>query len=198
MLAIGIGVNVAAFGFFNLVVLHPLPIRDPATLLKFHRVSPQHASDNLPFPVVAFYREHSQTLSTVLAVRDAALALRDDQQPIAGQFVTAHFFQELGGTAILGRTLDPLDDASGARAVVVLSSSFWRRRYAGDETIVGQSIVLNGRPVAVVGVASQTFSGLSLDVPEVWVPMTQLPDLQSSPHLLTDFSGCSTDRRLSG
>jgi hypothetical protein len=53
MLAIGIGVNVAAFGFFNLVVLHPLPIRDPATLLKFHRVSPQHASDNLPFPVVA-------------------------------------------------------------------------------------------------------------------------------------------------
>src|SRR5450755_1740781 len=37
MLAIGIGVNVAAFGFFNLIFFKPLPIRDPATLLRFDR-----------------------------------------------------------------------------------------------------------------------------------------------------------------
>src|SRR5580704_5384975 len=35
MLAVGIGINVAAFSFFNLLVLRPLPVRDPATLLQF-------------------------------------------------------------------------------------------------------------------------------------------------------------------
>ena len=51
MLAIGIGVNVAAFGFFDLIFLRPLRVRDPATLLRFHRRAPREGyAFTLPYP----------------------------------------------------------------------------------------------------------------------------------------------------
>src|SRR5450755_2285719 len=75
MLALGIGVNIAAFGFFNLMVLRPLPVRDPATLLQFLRSSPGNFADNMPYAAVAFYAEHSSKLSAVLASNDATLAI---------------------------------------------------------------------------------------------------------------------------
>ena len=68
MLALGTGVNIAAFGFFDFMVLRPLNVRDPATLLRFHRRSPQGYSFVLPYPEIAFFREHSKTLSAVLAL----------------------------------------------------------------------------------------------------------------------------------
>ena len=65
MLAIGIGVNVAVFGFFDLMVLRPLNVRDPATLLRFHRRAQSPYAFALPYPEMAFFREHSRTLSAV-------------------------------------------------------------------------------------------------------------------------------------
>src|SRR5689334_16543993 len=59
MLTVGIGINIAAFGFFNLMVLRPLPVRDPGSLLKFSRQAPGNFADNFPYPAVAFYREHA-------------------------------------------------------------------------------------------------------------------------------------------
>ena len=63
ILAVGIGVNIAAFGFFNLIVLRTLPVRDPGTLLRFQRVAPDRYASVLPYPEMAFFREHSKTLS---------------------------------------------------------------------------------------------------------------------------------------
>jgi hypothetical protein len=56
MLAIGIGVNVAAFGFFNLMVLRPLPVREPQTLLRFQRQANDRYASALPYPEMAFFR----------------------------------------------------------------------------------------------------------------------------------------------
>ena len=61
-LAIGIGVNITAFGFLNLVVLKPLPVRDPDTLLRFERRAADRFATDLPYPQAAFIREHSRTL----------------------------------------------------------------------------------------------------------------------------------------
>src|SRR5580704_14148047 len=75
ILALGIGVNVAAFGFFDLMFLRPLPVRDPGALLKFARSSPQGYADNFVYPEVAFYREHAKKLSAVMASDDAKVTL---------------------------------------------------------------------------------------------------------------------------
>ena len=75
ILAVGIGVNVAAFGFFNLMVLRPLPVRDPATLVRFQRLAPKGYASVLPYPEMEFFREHSTTLSAVLAWSPATLTM---------------------------------------------------------------------------------------------------------------------------
>ena len=92
MLAIGIGVNVAVFGFFDLMVLRPLNVRDPATLLRFHRRAPQNYAFALPYPEMAFFREHSRTLSAVLALNTTKLAVEGEEKQIDANFVTANFF----------------------------------------------------------------------------------------------------------
>jgi predicted permease len=189
MLAIGIGVNVAAFGFFDLMVLRPLPVDDPGTLVRFHRRSVQRYAYALPYPEMAFFREYSTTLSAVLAVNATRLAVEGEEKPLNASFVTANLFQELGARARLGRMLDPArDSAPGAAPVVVLGYGFWRHHFGADPSVIGKTIRLNDKPATVVGVVPPEFSGLSLDAPDLWAPIAQQPYFASGSHLLTDFS----------
>lgn len=189
ILAIGIGVNVTAFGFFNLIVLRPLPVRDPGTLVRFQRLAPKAYASGLPYPEMAFFREHSTTLSAVLAWNPASLTIEGEEKPLKAHFVTSNFFVELGATPALGRVLDPVnDEASNAQPVAVLSYGFWQRHFGGDATVSGKPIHLNGKPVTIVGVAAIEFSGLGLDSPDIWLPIIQHPYFVSGSKLLTDYS----------
>jgi len=176
MLALGIGVNVAAFGFFDLMFLRPLPVRDPATLLRFDRSATNDYSDNFAYPEVAFYREHSKQLSAVMAVSFSKVTIDGGEQDLNAHFVTANFFGELGARARLGRMLDPSrDEGKGAEPVVVLGRGFWERHFGADPSIVGKAIRVNGRPATVIGIASGEFSGLGSGQPDLWAPIAQEP-----------------------
>ena len=189
MLAIGIGVNVAAFGFFNAMVLRPLPVRDPATLLRFKRRAPKNYAYQLPYPEMAFFREYARTLSAVLAVCDAKLAIEGEPKPLMGEFVTPNFFQDLGATAMLGRMFEQTGDgAANSAPVVVLSHGFWQRHFGGNPAIIGATIRLNDKPASIIGVAQQEFSGLSMSNPDLWLPLNQQPYFVTGSHLFTDFS----------
>lgn len=201
MLAIGIGVNVAVFGFFNLIVLRPLNVRDPDTLLRFHRRGVSAYAFALPYPEAAFFRTHSRTLSAVLAVNSTKVAVEGEGKQFDASFVTANYFRELGAASTLGRLLDPArDEASAAEPVVVLGHGFWQRHFGADRMVVGKIIHLNGKPATVVGVATSDFSGLGsgLNEPALWAPVTQQPYFASGSRLLTDFSGESPGVQLWG
>ena len=197
MLALGIGVNVAAFGFFDLMFLRPLPVREPATLLRFNRASAQDYADNFTYPEVAFYREHATRLSAVMAVGFDKLTV-DGATQIDAHFVTANFFNELGARAKLGRLLDvSRDEAANAPPVVVLSAEFWQRHFAADAAIVGQTIRLNAQPATVIGVASSEFSGLAYGAPALWAPIAQQPYFIKGSRL-NDFSESGISVMMSG
>jgi predicted permease len=190
MLALGIGANIAAFGFFNLMVLRPLPVRDPDTLLQFQRRGAQSYAAALPYPEMAFFREHTKTLAAVLALNVTRLTIDGDDKPLNAHFVTANLFDELGAAAARGRMLNAAEDeAPGAGAVVVLSHGYWQRRFGADPLVVGKTVRLNGKPATIVGVAPPQFSGLSLDQPDLWAPMSQQPYFVAGSRLLTDFAG---------
>ena len=187
MLALGIGVNVAAFGFFDLMFLRPLPVRDPATLLQFERSAPEGYADNFKYPEVAFYRDHSRTLS-VLASNGGKLTIEREEKQLGASFVTANFFTELGAAPKLGRLLDSRrDEASDAQPVVVLSQEFWQRHFGADPSIVGKTILLNSVPATVVGVASSEFSGFGWGTPDLWAPINQESYFVKGSRL-TDFA----------
>jgi len=192
VLAIGIGVNVAAFSLFNMVALVPLPVRDPASLVRLERRSPEIISGEMPYPTAMFYRDHAKTLSGVLTMMGARLSLEDDLEPAKTNFVSANFFRELGAVAAYGRLLDAeRDEAGNAPPVVVLGHEFWVRRFGADPAIVGKVIHLNRKPVTVVGVEPYGFPSLDGQGAEIWLPITQQPYFVEGGKVLTDVSNGS-------
>src|ERR1700759_218456 len=124
VLAIGVGANVMAFSLFNLVALKPLPIRDPDSIVRLERRSPENVTPEMPYPSVAFYREHARTLSAVMTTMGSPpMEFERDIQPVTANFVSANYFSELGTQAVLGGL--QLPSQQNAPAAIVLSYGFW-------------------------------------------------------------------------
>jgi predicted permease len=187
-LAIGIGVNVAAFSFFEKAVLTPLPVRDPESIFRFQRLSPNSFSSDLPYPEMAFIRDHSKTLSAVLAQNDSRLAVEGEEKQLNAAFVTGNFFRELGAEFSMGRAPgDAQGDAQGDAPEVAISYGFWQRHFGGDPAVVGKTLRLNDRVATVSGVLTRTFTGLRSGAMDVWLPVTRQPDYVAGSRMLTDY-----------
>src|SRR5579863_2628571 len=102
VLAIGIGVNVSAFGIFNLVALKPLPVRDPDAIVRLERRSPDAYTSEMAYPSFLYYRDHARTLSAAMAVLGVPpMQIDDDIEGTRISFVTPNYFSELGTPAAL-------------------------------------------------------------------------------------------------
>ena len=194
VLAIGIGVNVTAFSAFNLIVLKSLPVRDPDSLMRLQRRSPENIVGQMPYPSVVFYREHAKTLSAVIVTMGTRMEFDRDVQPVSANFVTANYFTELGTAAAYGRLLNPeRDGPANAAPAVVLSFGFWQRRFGADPSIVGKMISLNKKATTVVGITPYTFASLGAQYPDVWLPLTQQPYFVEGSKVLADTSAASVE-----
>ena len=92
VLAIGIGVNISAFGLFDMVALKPLPVRDPASLVRLERRSPHASTSEMAYPSFAFYRDHARTLSAAIAVLGVPpMQIDNDLQSTSASFVTPNY-----------------------------------------------------------------------------------------------------------
>lgn len=188
VLAVGIGATVAAFSAFNMVALRPLPVRDPDSILRFGRHAPGRSASDLPYPAVAFYREHTRTLSAVLAQTESDLSIEGDERPSSTFFVTANFFDELGARSTHGRLFNSGDDRPDAPAAVVLAHGFWASHFGSDPSVVGTSVRLNGKTATIIGVVAHEFSGLSGDSPAFWALLAHHGYFVHGSQVLTDFS----------
>ena len=189
VLAVGIGINVAAFSFFNVVMLQLLPIRNPETIVRLQRRSPEASTNVMSYPQMAFYRDHAKTLQAVMGTTGARLELDDDVQAVGGTFVTENYFTELGVQAAYGRLLDPVrDGAADASPVAVSGYKFWQRRFGSDPSVVGRTIRLNKNVVTVVGVTADDFVALANANADVWLPISQMPYFVDGSKALTDAS----------
>jgi putative ABC transport system permease protein len=84
--------------------------------------------------------------------------------------VSPGYFQLLGVTALVGRTLLPGDDRPGQRHIVVLSQSIWQRRFGMDPGIIGKTMQLDGEKYTVVGVMPSYFKQTYYPV-DLWTPL---------------------------
>jgi hypothetical protein len=107
ILATGIGINVAAFNLFDMVALKSLPVRDPKSLVRLERRSPNAYTSEMAYPSFLFYREHAKTLSAAMAILGVPpMQIDDDLAGTSCSFVTPNYFTELGGRAAYGRLLE--------------------------------------------------------------------------------------------
>lgn len=177
-LALGIGLNAATFSAVNGILLRPLPgARDPDRLVQLYRKWPGLDYGSNSIPHFQDLRDRSgDVFSDVAAWGFAPMSLSADgrSERTMGIMVSAGFFQTYGVTPALGRAFIPgeEDRGPGAHPVAVLGHGFWRDRFGADPSVVGRTLVLNGHPFQVVGVAPESFDGpvTYLDVP-LYVPL---------------------------
>ncbi|HEU4796076.1 MAG TPA: ABC transporter permease, partial [Pyrinomonadaceae bacterium] len=176
-LALGIGVNAAIFSVFNLL-LRPLPVKDPATIMRLTLEEGAQRGDQFSFPDYAYVRDNNQSFSDVIGVyQDERFLLGEnrpssDPEEIVGNFVSENYFPTLGGSTHLGRFFTAEENSvPGRDAVVVLTHGFWQRRFAGNAQLVGSTIKLNGKPFTVIGITHPEFIGLRQEMPDIWLPL---------------------------
>jgi len=174
VLALGIGVSTLAFSLYSIAALQPLPVRDPATLVRIQRRSPENINPGVPYASIAYYGDNAKSLSAVIATMGGApLVLNRDEERVRATFVSSNYFSELGGAAAAGRLFHAARDDGASAPVCVLSFHLWQRKFKGDPSIVGKWIRLGGKPTTVIGVASETFASLGTDNPDLWLPLLQ-------------------------
>jgi macrolide transport system ATP-binding/permease protein len=185
-LALGIGANTAIFSVTDKLLIRSLAVKEPQDLVLINSisVSPHFVSNVFSFPDFIDYRSQNQVFSGLLAFSRTQLELRmnDRIERVASEYVSSNYFEVLGVNAAHGRTFSPEEDkTAGSQPVVVVSDSFWRKRFAGSRDLIGQTITLNGLPLTVAGIAAPNFNGMLLEEPtEIWIPVLMHPQLAQS------------------
>ena len=175
-LALGIGANTAMFSVMDVMLLRALPVKNPQELVEFIRWDPRGAMmGNLPTAVFQHLRENTTVLSGIFAFMRGTRVFRaglGSERSMVHE-VSGGFFSTLGVNPLLGRTIAPNDELPNAQSqVVVLSYPFWSRRFGRDPSVVGETVHVNGRPCAVIGVMPAGFFGVDRSqFPDMWVPL---------------------------
>ena len=112
-------------------------------------------------------------------ITPASVTVDRQSEWLYGQIATANFFEVLGVKPILGRTFLPDEDAKpGGNHVVVISETYWRRRFGGDPSIVGQTLDVNRHSFTIVGVVPAAFKGTMTGLAfEFWAPISMLKEV---------------------
>jgi predicted permease len=167
-LALGIGASTALFSVVNGVLLNPLPYPGAGQLTAIYENAPGFSRSPMSYPNFLDWQRMSQRFASMAIYRnqDYNFTGTDESERLGGFMVSADFFQTLGVTPIIGRTLNAADDHPGAAPVVVLGGGLWQRRFGSSPAVLGTAITLNGAPYTVVGVIPPgfTFYGPQRDV----------------------------------
>jgi putative ABC transport system permease protein len=179
-LALGIGANTAIFSVVYAVLLRPLPYQEPERLtLLWTRLEKIGLEQNwVSEPEVLDFREQSQLFESFGVVNGSSFILTGDGEPeqLSGAEVSTNFFSVLGAKIKAGRDFTPDEETPGAPRVAILSHGFWQRDFGGEQSVIGSTINLSGRPTTVIGVLPPHFT---LMVPpealvpanvDVWIP----------------------------
>ena len=176
-LALGIGASTAIFTLVDSVLLRPLPFPQPERLAMIRPTS----GSRLSAAYLHEWRLRSRSIQDMAGWRDERANLTDGVRPleVLVDRTTANYFATLGVPPLLGRTFTASADLSRVESEVVLSHGFWLRRYGGARDIIGQSMMLDGKPFTIVGVMPEGFTirtnELAGSRAELWAPFALMP-----------------------
>jgi putative ABC transport system permease protein len=176
-LALTVGATTAIFSVVYGVLMRQLPYRDPQQLFWIWVDVPGRGRTGFNVPDFIDYRDSTRTLSGFAGYFAYGANLSDESagERVQGIRATGNLFDVLGARAIRGRLLQPGDERPGSEHVAVLADSFWRRRFAADESIVGRTIRLNAEDYTIVGVLAPGFATPLRDV-DVVLPFSPEQD----------------------
>jgi predicted permease len=184
-LALGVGANSAIFSVMRQVLLQRLPVPYPEQLVLLYSPGPRDGhvssdeadgSESFSYPMYVDLRDKSSVFDGLAAKADfpVSLSIRGQTERASAELVSGNFFDTFKIRPALGRLIEPADAAApGSKPVVVLGYGYWQERFAGDASVLNQSLVINDRSMTVVGVLQSGFDGVQPGlIPDVYVPIT--------------------------
>jgi predicted permease len=175
--AVGIAANTTLFSMYDRLVLNPVTLPDPGSLVAILNHNPQ-----LPAPVPAIswpryeeIRDHARSFdSTAISAFDGFALTGGGGEPeqLTALRISASFLPTLGVAPVRGRNVTADEDVPNGPRVCLLSYELWQSRFGGRDSIVGERILLNGEPWQVVGITppqlSPPYRQTQLFVPRVF------------------------------
>lgn len=186
-LALGIGANTAIFTLVNAVLMKSLPVRDPARLLLLGNsrnwgvITGQTGSFSVfSYDLYRHLRDNSGVFEGLCAFQSLDIRINARRsgtgtaEPAGVKLVSGNYFEVLGVTAALGRTITPSDDSAAAPVAAVVSFRYWNEKLNRNPSVIGSTVELGGVPAAIIGVAAPEFFGETLqpDPPDLWLPIS--------------------------
>ncbi len=177
-LALGIGANTAIFSIVNAVLRHPAGVDHPERVAVLHTSYTQFTL-NFPFVSVPVYAAAAsmpgQVEAAAIEQPTGFNIVRDGEaEHIPAARVSSQWFQVYGARPTLGRTFTAQEDQPNTGPVVVLSYGIWQQVFGGRQDVVGQTMLLDGKPYQVIGVMRSDFSWPRRLA--IWIPIALPPD----------------------
>ena len=199
-LALGIGGTTAIFTLIHAVMLQSLPVSDPSRLYRIGdgdsccvQGGPQDRWGMFSFPLYERLKAELPEFEELTAFQagGARLSVRRQDgdtaaRPLRSEYVTGNYFSTLGVGALGGRVFTAADDMPSAAPVVVISHHAWQGTYAGDPSMIGATLFVEGHAFTVAGVTPPGFFGETLrgDPPDLWIPLHQEPLINGNTSIL--------------
>jgi predicted permease len=194
-LVLGIGTNTAIYSFMDSVLLRPLPVADPQSLVIMkwqargytlaHTISWSTGgssfdqtgvlSSSFPYPALRVFQAHDDVLANTFCYfenHELSVTVSDNTDSLLGQYVSGQYFQGMGAAPAAGRLIQPSDDDPAPAPVAVVSSRFATGHFGGARAAVGHTIRVEDQQAVVIGVTPAGFFGAEPGaVPDVYLPL---------------------------
>jgi putative ABC transport system permease protein len=178
-LGLGIGANTAIFSVVESVLMRPLPYRDPGSLVEvWNTYLPQFSQVPLSAGDFQDFKRWAGSFSQMACFVDIpqGFNLTGDAEPqrVEARYATSGFFSMLGVAPIAGRAFTPNEDHPGNPPVVIVSHRMWQSRFGSDASVIGRTVMLDGRGYGVAGVLPAGFR--LAPATDLWMPFGQYGD----------------------
>lgn len=185
-LALGLSINAAILSIYDQVLLRELPVAAPHALVNLASPGPKQGTSStnaggpqdeiFSYPMFRDLERVDGPFVGIAAHRIVEANLSFDGATVAGEgmLVSGSYFPLLGIGPSAGRLLNADDDRiDGEASVVVLSHAYWQSAFGADASVVGRTLVVNGKSLTIVGVGPEGFFGTTVGArPQVFVPIS--------------------------
>jgi len=177
-LAVGLGPTLVVANFLYQIVLSPLPFHEPDRLVRIWHARLERHQTRVPLstPDYMDFRAKQSVFDAFAADAGTSVAMIIGSTPrqVTGVLTTSDLHNVLGVHPVLGRGLQPQDEAPGAPPVILLGPALWRTEFGGRADVIGTRVRVDGADTTIVGVLPD-----GMDFPvgsaNAWVPLTLDP-----------------------
>jgi hypothetical protein len=184
-LAAGIGANVLVFSVVEGVLLKPLPYPEANRLVGVWHAAPGIQINELNMAPSNYfvYREQNQTFQDVGLYQGDSVSVTGVGEP---EQVDSLRFSDgvlplLGVQPVVGRLFSREDDLPNNPKTVMLTYGYWTRKFGGDRSVVGRTLLVDGESRVIIGVLPRSFRFLDWQDPAVVTPFSEISATTASP-----------------